>query len=70
MMLVGEMASLPTPAAGSLVNILDMSVPINTRNKFPLEKQPKQGKYLDNPRSRGKGQLLPHLCIPASSNPH
>lgn len=69
-MLAGGIASLPSPAPGSLVNILDMSDPIKTENKVPLEKHPKQGKHLDNPRSRGKGQLLPHLPIPASSDPH
>lgn len=70
MILAGEMVSLPSPAPGSLVNILDMSGPINTGNKIPLEKHPKHGKHLDNPRSRGKGQLLPLLSIPAGSDPH
>lgn len=69
-MLAGEMAFLLSPAPGSLVNILDMSGPIKTGNKVPLEKHHKQGKHLDNPRSRGKGQLLPHLSILASSDHH
>lgn len=70
MILARENASLPSPAPGSLVNILDMSGPINTRNEVPLEKHPKHGKPLDNPMSRGKGQLLPLLSISASSDPH
>lgn len=51
MMLAAEMTSLPNSALGSLENTLDLSGPINTGNKVPLEEHPKQSKYLNNPRS-------------------
>lgn len=69
MILAGEMTSLPSPALGSLENTLNISGPINTGNNLSLEERPKQSNYLDNPRSRKKGQLLPHLSSPASSDP-
>ena len=58
MMLAAEMTSLPRSALGSLENTLHLSGPINTGNKVPLEEHPKQSKYLNNPRSRGKGQCF------------
>jgi len=65
-MLAAEMASLPNPAPGSLENTLDLSSPINTGNKIPLEEHPKQSKYLNNLRNQGKRQcflLSPALLV-------